>query len=865
MRLKGFIKGLLLVLGVLLILVLLTFTGLFIFHQVTREDVDEYLPADAMAYVQIDSIDELYNSVIDLKALEILLTRDEWNSFYQALLDYKTNVESRSFLFQQLLKMKANVIIHDDYSPSLILDPRMKGMLTRFGPGLLGRMRSEDISLTISAAGEETVYTLNYKNESDFHIIFKKNLIFLSLDKDDLLSVVSSKNNGEAQATSEALGKIEPVRVKDSILDMFVDVDSLLTDPSWESLFDFPSYTSLSVALSNQDIDIKWSADLEAKDNKVREFLACEATPPGVVNLLPQTTNIYGSVNFKSFKDFYDMLSEFSDDFIFENYDGFLKFLLGMNSEDILFSWTGSEAGFYSVETAPEPVVFIKTGNEEALDRVLERIDRSLILNVDTSLVIDDVRVSKFNYSGVGRAGIALADVSLELPYFIRHEGYLFLSMNPEVLAGTAVKGSRSDLLVKGKTYKTITSRLPGNSNLFFYYDLNSVMPRFIADSPMLFQLLSEYEQGIVSLYYTEDKVTLYLSAENAESSRTTLFPGYPKDSEGLAVQVFTADVTGGSGEELIYLNDENRLFVSDMGYNLISTYDFRIGGTLSLTPRNELFYNSEQGWFFKLDGQCSPIEPFPLRSEVRDSFSPIYTDRGMIFYSSVSEELQHYSFSGDVINRIEVPKSVFSQPLLIDDRIYYYPKSLMGTIYGSSLSGETADGWPRDALGVSFSTPFYFAGNIGFLTQKGSLHFWSMKGEPVEGFPVELPGVYYSTPAVLDEKKNHLALISSEGLLTVLDENGNSVNSVLLDNLGGKDTKLTPARGENLKEPVLFVYGSTNYMTALNRELEVLPGFPLRGYTEPYFSDINRDGYTEFVTAGYDKKIYIYTLRTGK
>ena len=857
--------------ALLLIILVIFLLSLGIFHFITKESADDYLPAGAQAYLEIESFRDFYEDVIDLKALEIVLSQDEWSQFFQTVLDFKNNQYSQSFLFQQLLNLRTSIIIHEDYSPSLIIDPRFKGMFTRLIPMFINKIRDDKLAVTISSSGEDTLYTLTYNNESEYHIYFNENLIFISLNRENLLSIIEAGNSGEGNLTRHNLEKIDRVTVKNSILDMYLKTDSLLrgfaeSESSFGKIFtlaDFPSYASVSLALSNKQIDIKSSADIIAQTELFNDFLAYEASSLGVIKTLPDSTNIYSSVNFKSFSDLYRILLTLQDEFVLEDYDNLLKFLSGMTSEEILFSWTGSEAGFFSIETAPEPVIYIKIDDAGKLDEVLTSIDKSVVLNVSDSLVLNNVRINQFEYTPLLKAGMTLAKKSSTLPFYIQFKDYLFLSMNPETLAQLVRKEQKGELLLKEKTYKSITERIPKNANFFFFYDLNSTMPRFIAENKLLSQLLQEYEKGVISLFYTEDKITFNLSAESSGSQRTTLFPGYPKDAEGINSPVIAADVSGGDSIELIYLNKKNQMLINDLTNTPLADYSFDQEGFLSLMPDGDLLYNDREGGLFKINGEGEIISPYPQFTEAKDSFSPVYTEKGMIFYSSLSEEIQHYSYRGILLDTIGVDKIVFSRPLLVDDKLFYYPKSLMGTVYGTTLSGEDLSGWPQNAMGISFGTPFQFENSIGFLTQKGDLNLWDEEGNSAEGFPVKLTGVYYSTPVSLSGKKECIAAISSDGLVSLIGKQGELLTTRYFENMTGKDIKITVYKPEGGGDDILILYGGSNYLTALNSNLQVLSGFPVKGFRKPTFADINKDGSIELISAGYDNKIYIYTLRT--
>lgn len=871
MLLKKIGKKILQVILVIIALIVITFAVLFIHHHATKKTAEQYLPSDARAYITIDSLHDLYDDIIDLKALEIVFAQEELNNLFYSVIDFKNADYSSTPLFKEILDLKTFIILQENYSPALIIDPGLKGIATRHIPKLLNRIKHEDIEISTSIVEGKVVYTLTVKGETSYYFIIEENLILLSLKKDDLGKLIKASKTGEGLATRDKLKELKTTKVKNSILNLFLDTNSVLGNISEEgsstekllSMVEFPSLTALSLALTNESVSIKATTDITTNEPLLSNFLGYKASPLGVINNLPDTTNVYTSVNFKSFKELYAIVSTLQDGFVLEEYDSLIKGLSGLSSDDILFSWTGSEAGLFTIETAPEPVLFLEIAQEKELDNVLESLDASLVLNVIDSLVIDDVRINQFKLPGLLEAGMSLANKSSVLPYFIKYKNYLYLSMNPETLAQMVKKDRDGELLIKEKTYKSITQKTPKNANFFFYYDLNSTLPRFLAEDTLLTKLVKEYEKGVISLFYTKDKVTLNLSAESSQSKRTTLYPGYPKDTDGIKSPVIISDITGKDSKELIYLNNKNNLIISDITNNQLSSTSIGQDAYITLLPDRKLLINDKDGVLYKLNGDGDLVDPFPQFTEAKNSFSPLLTGNGMLLYSSLKKELQHYNNKGVLIGSIPVTKEVFMQPLLDDERLYFYPKSLFGNILCTDLKGEAIPGWPQSTMAISFTTPFKAGKNIGFLTQKGDLFMWDKNGNSINGFPVKLPGIYYSTPVLLDSKGTMICAINKDGLLTVINSRGEVETTREFDKVAGKDTRLKSVELEDFKSPLVFIYGSSNYILAINDNLQILPGFPVKGYTEPSFSDINNDKLTEMITAGYDKKLYIYTLRS--
>lgn len=871
-KFKDVIKKVIKVVIIILMVLLVVFLSLLIHHNVTKKNAAEYLPVDAQAYIEIDSLKELYDDIIDLKALEIVLSQDNLNDLFYSLIDFKNADFSDSILFKELLKLKAYIVLQENYSPGLIIDPGLKGILTRHIPIVLSRIKNEDFKLTTSLLEGETLFTITIQEESSYHLIIEENLLLVSLNPDDLKSMLIAKRSGGGLKTKRKLKSLKSSKLKKSILNIFLDTDSALKgiaerDTPIDKLLKmvkFPTLTTLSLALTNDNINLRATTDINSTNTQLNDFLGYKASPLGIIKNLPDTTNIYASVNFKSFKDFYSIITLLQDELVLKEYDILLKALSGLKSDDILFSWTGSEAGLFTIDTAPEPVIYLEIDKIDELERILETIDSSLILNLSDSLIIDGVRVNQFKLSTLLELGVNIVNRATTLPYFIIDGNYIYLSQNPETLAHIQNKKREGELLIKDKTYRSITQKTPKNANFFFYYDLNSTLPRFLIKNNVLTNLIKEYEKGVISLFYTKNQLRLNLSAETAKSKRTTLFPGYPKKTKGVISPILISDIVGKESKELIYIDSKNSLIISDISNKILSTTSVGDNPQVTLLGNRELLINDSDGIFYRVNGSGEILEPTPKFTETKNSFSPVRVGDNVLLYSTAQKELQLYTSRGDLTKSIKVNKDVFSKPLLLNDTLYFYPKSLFGTVFATDLDGNIKDGWPQQTLAISFSSPFKVGNRVGFITQKGDYFLWDRDGNIASSYPINLEGVFYSTPVSLNSRGSLVATINKSGTIQLINGRGEVVQTREIKNLKGRDVKLKVETVPGFKSPILFVYGGSNYIYALNNKLQVLPGFPIKGNTEPTFSDINSDGFIEIISGGYDKNIYIYTMRNN-
>ena len=78
---------------------------------------------------------------------------------------------------------------------------------------------------------------------------------------------------------------------------------------------------------------------------------------------------------------------------------------------------------------------------------------------------------------------------------------------------------------------------------------------------------------------------------------------------------------------------------------------------------------------------------------------------------------------------------------------------------------------------------------------------------------------------------------------------------SVLIPNVSAKEGFITVSEEKN-RRGNLYIAVDGNVIYGFNRELEVLPGFPLKGYGKPVFSDVNGDGDSDLILLSLDGTI---------
>ena len=213
---------------------------------------------------------------------------------------------------------------------------------------------------------------------------------------------------------------------------------------------------------------------------------------------------------------------------------------------------------------------------------------------------------------------------------------------------------------------------------------------------------------------------------------------------------------------------------------------------------------------------------------------------------------------------------SLLSPVTVYNNVIALYPKSFSGSIYLIDNNGNTVKGWPQDAGGIGYGSPVInrigndYAGSVVFITQKGDLFAWSLDGSKRNGFPINISGVFYTQPVIgniNNEMNREIVTLDKNGNVSIVSGEGIDVLKKEIKGSGSKDNKIMLFDINNDRINEIFIYGGSNNIYGLDNELNILPGFPVKGNTKPCFSDFDSDGQYEMIVAGVDNYIYVYTI----
>ncbi len=881
--LKFFLKF---ILGVVIVLAVAA-AGLGVYYLVTQRSAEEYLPAKFLFYVKIDSLKEIYENVLDLKAADVLFSQPEFKSVYRALLDFKSNEWARNPVLKKLLEMRASIVVHPDRSLSLVLEPGLLSLATRNFGLISAFLKVDNLNLTTTQKGDVTVYGIGFGSRDQFFFSVADNLVFVSDKMANIESLYRNRKSGKNLAHDESLASVQGKLGGEGLLDLYVNTPTLINlvlpddSPVKRVLtrLTFNDLSLLSLDLSNDELTVGLYSSFTPTHQGLASFLDYNPPPLQSLKYPPLSSSVYSALNVKSFRDLFQLrlLLENKDvEGTIKQIDDAAKLFLGTGLDGLLWDWIGEEVGAFLTAGSDQPVFFARVRDRAKLDEAFKKLVASNIFYQDSSLIFNDVRLSRIDFPDILKGIIGLFADNLTMPYFYITDDFIFFCMDPEVLSRAINDYKSEQVLVRNDNFRQTTDAAPKNANLFVYYDLTRSKPPFFPADSLPGRLLRLYESGMIGVYYNKNEIRITVHARGIAGRKTVPLAGYPKElPKGTSGNVYSVNLFGSAVGELVYVNNDGSLVIQDLisGSRSLAPLDpqSEIVSSALLGPRTrDIFTFSPSGALGKFEFHAQSEPPFPVITPFKNSFPPVNDGPDLLFYSRAERAFYLFPKAGGSEKKIDFPvdNPVLYPPDVRNGLIAFYPKNFEGDVFVISADGKLLPGWSQRGGGISLSGPVFVSGpggrtRVAFLTQAGVLNLWELDGSPVRGFPVQLEGTYAAAPcpAARGSRPAVLAALNDAGKCTLVSQTGEILKEKSLPDSGGRNAKLLAYDVDRDGSDELFVYGGNNFVIGLDALLELLPGFPVTGGRRPAFDDVNLDGSRDMLTAGFDNKLYAYEL----
>ena len=882
----------------LTILVLLS--GLLAFCAFDKRSSLASIPRDYSFYLHSDSAFDTLNPLFDLQAADVILSSQNLSFVRKPFMDFRGSDLRDNSLFQFATSRPVDLAI---YGQGRTLGKNLHfvaavnlglfSLLSRVGQFMYPKMNLQIENLSYEQNEELTYFVYSIppvrndrgrviKEEVKFYFRSLKNLVIVSDSLDYLLKSCLSDNDSSYTTEQKNLfkaksrGEIRIVANASSLLDAIT-----LGNPMLSSMAKLVHDDSLSVISFNiNDSDVLFncrlplSTDVEIP-SPLFKLLSAKPTVPSLLTRFSDITQYYTILNAASLQDLKDALLPFvpdvkNPDEYWENCDEWSKSLLGMDLEELLFSWTSDEFAVLGVENQNDPVFVLQIKDEKKRQNVFNRLTSSILIKDDNSLILGGVRLPRLQLPSFFNWMLGLFGINLPSPYFVVLDGNIYFSESPESLSAIYTNAQSGKSLVKNESYNDVSGDLKNDVLLSLFYNLERSVPFFLRSNETFSKVLQLYTMGRFDVRTEKNNLEMNLHACARRKGSLYSVPGFPISLEGKADAANLQSDSGKNPQNVYWVEGGNTVKAlnvasmsissktdSDKIYIVASSKD-KSGGTLwSLTS---------YGVVSLLNPKLECVRNFPLMLGENISCRPCSVGENLV---AVSEHGTVYIIKSDgSMVTVEIPGlSAKSEPVSLDNGKTFaiYSKGFLGKIYLFEDEKCVNLDNPFEIPGIALGSPAIMKSGsktyIGFITQAGEMNVWrtdSLSGEQAERFPLRLGGVFMTNVVASDK---YFYALSNDGLLYRISLDA-SVLTVQIPNSSAKEGYICVRDRERNGRKSVFVCADANVIYGFNENLELLSGFPLAGWGKPVFADVNGDKIGECIALTIDKKLVAWKVR---
>ena len=863
------LKGILIFLIIIALLPLLI-TGLSFIGRISSDSV---LKEGYIAYLRIPNPVTALDRLIRHEALEEILSEPEFAMAAPAV----RGIAESGLLHNPLLRFAGNGdldgALYDDGAYIFSWDAGIISPLLKLIPSVVSRLNIP--GLYYVQAGKLSRFEYRADDTTTIYLGVLHNLAVITDSRETIESILgSSKDERKTSAIAaqkfSASGFDAGIKVRGTtLLSMF-----LYQDPKINELLSnvvLGEFAEAAVSIEDSRIRISMESRVRTRIAQLDTLLARNSHVPGILDILPSTTQYATIMSMASVKELVDLAQAVQGPELtamLKKADTASRLLLRVSVDDLLYSWTGEETAVFGLEGRPKPVFAIRIANENRRKQVFDSLLSSFAISGDSSVVLDGVRIPRIRMPEFLSAILSVWDIRIPAPYYLVENGFLLLSESPENLLETATARRRNSKLIQTEVWTQLTADTSDESGMSLFYSLDRSIPFFLKGNDTLARVLKLYGKGLAKLSVHNDTVRLSLTARTSHSAGPKALAGFPIKANGkIGPKVGLLSYKKDGSRRILYTLNGNTL----AGLNPVdsSVLQYETADRLFFLPVSDdplesaespaVWTLSERGVAALLNGDLQPLQGFPAATGIPVSAEPVVND-GNLYITGTDGTFWRLSAEGEKV-QISLP---FSQVLRSPPAfaalgrktvMAMYPKSFAGKLWLTDTDGDALDGWPVQVAGIAFGSPVLFEHKRGFyaafLTQAGEFELFNEDGKPIPGFPMQLPGVFFLQP-VWDG--TYVWALASDGTVFRIGLDG-VYDSRNIGGLSAKQGVLTAV--DISKSKRLFISGEGNLLYGFTGDFAALPGFPVKGWGAPWIGDFDGDGYTECISPGLDNSIY--------
>ena len=838
----------------------------------------DYLPEDFYVYVHTDRIYESLEPVVDLEATDVILGKSG-EKLRGAFMTVRSFKYRDNFFVKKALNRRADAAVYSagNSFPFFcgVVDLGFLSAATRLSSFIVPVLNIENLSYDQTEGYAE----FRMKN-MNLYIKPVHNLVIVSNNKDLFDKAIEGKADYTVRERSLIESKSE------NAIRVFASPSSLLADFGIEnaalkdlsSLINADSLAEVSFSITDKDIKLGAELPLEVTPERTEAMpVLRNSTVPKLVPSLTENIQYYTLLNAGSLEElktsaFPYLRKQMNIDNLWNQASLAVKTLTGATVDDVLFSWTGNEIAVLGIEGQNDPVFAMEVKDEKNRRKVFDTVLNSLILTEDDSLILDGVRLSQINLPNAIQALLNAFDVNLTLPYYMVKDKYIYFSQSAECLAGINTALERGlPKLSDNENYKKISSSGNIASLLSLYYNTEHSRPFFLRGNSKVASVLGLYPTGKCDVSIRNSSLILSLSATSENAVKLFEVPGFPKKLEGKNDGYLCAG-TDGKKEALFWIENKNTVMSMELPSTslhslVMNENSFAVPCVTEDKDGFICWTVTSSGVVYLFDSKLEIAPSFPIETSSPLVSRPVSLGDSLLFtgedgrinivnkdgsLSFFSPETENNKVSG--LSALKNKKDGLC--------IALYDKGFLGQILLINETKNETDIKKMSVTGIGFGSPALLLKKndvySAFITQGGELSIWK-NGDEESCVNIQIDDVFDTNVKAGDScfyalgKSGMLYRISLDG--TVLDVKCGKIS-------GSTASFLNVVKASRTEDEKILVCSDSNVVYGFDGNLELLYGFPVTGFGQGAFADVNGDGVKDYFALSIDNKIYSYNVR---
>ncbi len=861
-----------------LVTVILVFFILWcVFCKIDRTKAIDALPPEYALYLRTDKIWDTAEPLIDLDATLIALTSPELQQYREPFLQFKKSKLRQNLFIKFALKRRLDAAVYQKNAQEgtdfiAILDAGFLSGLTRLTPFVLPHIKK--LSTLIEVFHND--YGNFYKLQDNGYFVIHKNLVVFTSNLELMQKVMSFKNSNlylgkELNAMTAKLN--EPLRIladSKNLMNLLVEEDASYIQTIISSLSK-SDYSSVNFGISSTELNVTINLPLEfsegSNDNAVIKLLKKNSKVPVLLPKFTDDVQYYSLINagfLSELKAAAQTALSADKNFIetWNKADVAVRMLFNRNLDDILFSWTSDEFAVFGIEGKAEPVLAIKVSSESVRKEIFNTIFSSFVVMENDSLLVDGVRLPCIELPSFLLNLLKTLDINVPKPYYLVKDDFIYFSKSPENLISISSSIGKNKRLSGSENWKRVSSKQSPYSTLSLYYNLERSIPFFIKGNTTVSKILSLYNSGRFDLRIKDDNLSIQLQASSLQPESSRNIPGYPISLEKKSNAVLVKSNAKKSSSVFWTEKDStiNSLNCSTFEKTKKEFAEIEYIAAASeeciKATGGELWGITNSGLVYLLTANLETVENFPILTGAAPACAP-FNYKDMLGFADTEGALYFISASSDIKTiQTGAETAIKSTPCVYSDYIAFYEKAFFGGIHlYKNLELKTPQG-PLELDGIAYGSPCLFTcfgkQYVAMITQAGRLYVYGIDGKLSQNFPLDIDNIFYINVKFTD---NFIFALAADGELYRISMK-REVTKVKIPYFTAKSGYITTFNLDSKDGDEIFICGEGNTLYGFKSNLEMLPSFPVPGYGNPVFIDLNGDNKKDCLTITFDNTI---------